>query len=120
VPDACIQMLYASTRNSVTKSLGSASFTDSIFATSKADLTPEAYVRHKVSLAAPKPLSPREQELADLAAAEKKSAGSTYQGSAALLNHHRTAVGMKWSEELEDALKELGSDNSSRLLVVVS
>ena len=40
------QMLYASTWLSPLKSLGSSLYTDSIFATSKADLTPEAYDAH--------------------------------------------------------------------------
>lgn len=111
-------MLYAATRTSVTKSLGSAHFTDSIFATTKDDITPEAYTKHKAHLAAPKPLSAREKELADLAEAEKQS-GVVYQGRAAKVDLHRSPVGLKWSEEVKDALKELATDGTSRLLVVV-
>jgi twinfilin len=105
----------------LTKFLGSAHFTDSIFATTKEDLTPEAYVKHKLHLAAPKPLSAREQELADLAAAEKQSAGHiVYQGSAARSTPLASGLGLMWSQELQDALSQLGTDDSSRLLVVVS
>src|ERR1700709_560398 len=78
--DAGRQMLYASTRGSLLKSLGSTLFTDSIFATSKADLTPEAYAAHRRHLDAPKPLSTREREMADIRAAE---ATGTYEGSSA-------------------------------------
>lgn len=113
-------MLYAATRNSVTRSLGSTHFTDSLFANSKADLTPEAYSKHKLHLAAPKPLSAREQEMADLAAAEKQSGGSAYQGSSVRSNPLGTGVGLKWSEEVEEALRQLARENTSRLLVVVS
>lgn len=113
-------MLYASTRNSVTKSLGSTHFTDNIFATSKADLTPDAYSKHKIHSAAPQPLSAREQDLADMAAAEKLN-GDSYQGSNARLNLlGGTGVGLKWSEEVEDALRQLARDSTNHLLVVVS
>jgi len=111
-------MLYAATRTSVTKSLGSTHFTDSIFATTKDDITPEAYAKHRLHLAAPQPMSAREKELADLAEAEKQS-GVVYQGRAAKVDLHRSPVGLKWSSEVTDALKELSIDGSSRLFVVV-
>ena len=113
-------MLYASTRNSVTKSLGSTHFTDSIFATSKDDVTGEAYTRHLRSLAAPKPMSQREKELAELAEAEKKTADA-YQGSNARKNHlSGAAIGFAWSTDVEEAFKQLAVEESSKLLVVVS
>jgi len=112
------KMLYASTRNSLTKFLGSAHFTDSIFATTKADVTPDAYVKHKLHLAAPKPLSAREQELADLAAAEKQNSGHAYQGSIARSTPLTSGLGLKWTQELQDALNQLGTDDSSRVLVL--
>ncbi|RXW18882.1 hypothetical protein EST38_g6968 [Candolleomyces aberdarensis] len=68
------KMLYASTRASLLKSLGSTLFTDSIFATNKQDLTPSAYLAHQRHQAAPKPLSSREQEIADLRVAENAAA----------------------------------------------
>jgi hypothetical protein len=114
------KMLYASTRNSLMKSLGSAHFTDSLFATSKADLTPEAYASHKKHVAAPKPLSAREQEMADIKAAERESGGGTYDGSRTRQNHLGTGVGLNWSPEVEDAVKELCTGESSRLVVIVS
>jgi twinfilin-like protein len=113
-------MLYASTRNSVTKSLGSTHFTDSIFATSKKDVTGDAYTRHLRSLAAPKPLSKREKELAEMFEAEKKAADD-YQGSNALKSLlSGAAVGFTWSPEVEEAFKQLAAEASSKLLVVVS
>ncbi len=79
---AC-QMIYASTRNSVTKSLGATSFVDTIFATSKEDLTPEGYAAHKRHLAAPKPMSAREKEMADIKAAEREAGSALYNVNAA-------------------------------------
>jgi twinfilin-like protein len=113
-------MLYSSSRHSLTKSLGSAVFTDSIFATSKEDLTPQAYASHKRHRAAPQPLSAREQELADVRAAEREAGGGAYEGSSARKNHIGKAIGFSWSPELEEAMKELGEGEGSRLVVIVS
>lgn len=112
----CSQMLYASTRASLLKSLGSTLFTDSIFATSTADLTSEAYASHKRHVAAPKPLSAREQEMADIRAAES---GGAYEGSRARASHIGTGVGLPWSKEVEDAVRDLGTGVGCAVVVVV-
>ncbi|KAG1736785.1 actin depolymerizing protein [Suillus lakei] len=109
--------LYASTRNSLTRSLGSTIFTDSLFATSKADVTPEAYEAHKRHQAAPKPLSAREQEMANIKAAERE-AGNSYEGSNARKNHIGQRVGLSWSSEAKDAVKGLGSRDDSRIVIL--
>ena len=74
-------MLYASTRNALMRALGSATFTDNIYATSKDDVTPEAYAAHLRHLAAPKPLSAREKELEDVKAAEREGGINQYEGA---------------------------------------
>lgn len=112
-------MLYASTRNALTKSLGSSVFTDSLFATSKLDVTPEAYVKHKKHMTAPQPLSAREQEMADIRAAEREAGGASYEGSSARRNHLGARVGLSWAPEVEEAVKELWMGESSRLVVIV-
>jgi len=112
------KMLYASSRASLLKSLGSTLFSDSIFATSKADLTPEAYAAHRRHVAAPKPLSASEQEMADVRAAERQAGGlSVYQGSRARTTHIGKTIGMPWTPELEDAVKGLGDGDDSVLVV---
>lgn len=111
-------MLYASTRSSLTKALGSAPFTDSVFATSKADLTPDAYAKHRASLAAPKPMSAREKEMEEIRAAESTSA--TYDGSRARTNHVTKEIGLGWPEDVENAVKELGYGEESKVVVIVS
>ena len=111
-------MLYASTRSALTKGLGSTNFPDSLFATSKEDLTPKAYAAHKAHNAAPQPLSAREQEIADARAAERAS-GVAYEGSSARRNHVGVSVGMKWSEEAEKAVKSLGEGSDSYLILLV-
>jgi twinfilin-like protein len=112
------QMLYASTRNSLTRSLGSTIFTDSLFATSKADVTPEAYEAHKRHQAAPKPLSAREQEMEDIKAAERE-AGNSYEGSNARKNHIGQHLGLSWSPQAEDAVKGLGSRDDNQIVILV-
>ncbi|KAF8078071.1 hypothetical protein FPV67DRAFT_1463996 [Lyophyllum atratum] len=118
VPDSAKvrdKMLYASTRASLLKGIGSTLFTDAIFATSRADLTAEAYASHKRHISAPKPLSAREQEMADVRAAES---GSTYEGSRTRASHLGTGVGLHWSQDLEEAVRQLGKSEGSAVVVI--
>jgi len=120
VPDSAKvrdKMLYASSRASLLKSLGSTSFADSLFATSKADLTPEAYNAHLKHMAAPKPLSAREQEIADIRAAERVNAPA-YEGSRARTSIVGTGVGLNWTAEVENAVEELGRGEEGSIVTV--
>jgi twinfilin len=114
-------MLYAATRASLMKSLGSTAFTDSIFATSRADITPDAYTAHLKHQSAPQPLSKREQELADVRAAEREAGANPYQGSRARQNHLGSSqVGFQWTDEVEQALVTLRDGSGAALVVIVS
>ncbi|KAF9068699.1 hypothetical protein BDP27DRAFT_1421687 [Rhodocollybia butyracea] len=115
VPDSA-KMLYASTRASLLKSLGSTVFTDSLFATSKSDLTHEAYLSHLKHMAAPKPLSAREQEMADIRAAERST--PTYEGSRARTSIVGTGVGLDWTPEVESAVEDLGKGEEDAIVVI--
>jgi len=120
VPDSAKvrdKMLYASTRASLLKSLGSTLFSDTIFATSKDDLTPEAYASHRRHIAAPKPLSAREQEMADVRAAEREDVGR-YDGPRTHLSIVGTGVGFNWSEEAENAVKKLGESDGCDVAII--
>ena len=112
------QMLYASTRLSLLKSLGSSLFRDSVFATSKADLTPEAYDAHLLHASAPNPLSTREQAIADLREAENEAA--SYAGSQVRTSHIGTGVGLNLSPEVEHAVAKLGEGMGCSIVIVVS
>ena len=111
-------MLYASTRLSLLKSLGSSLFTDSLFATSKADLTSEAFDAHLQHVSAPNLLSAREQEMADVREAENEAA--SYAGSNARVTHIGTGHGLSWSPEAEHAVTELGEGTGSSIVIIVS
>ncbi|KAJ3799410.1 hypothetical protein GGU11DRAFT_870729 [Lentinula aff. detonsa] len=120
VPDSAKvrdKMLYASTRASLLKNLGSTVFTDSLFATSKADLTPEAYLAHLKHIAAPKPLSAREQEMEDIRLAELSYA-PTYEGSRARTSIVGTGVGLNWTTNVENAVTELGQEEGSGIVIL--
>ncbi|KAF7311522.1 Protein tyrosine kinase [Mycena kentingensis (nom. inval.)] len=113
------KMLYASSRATLLKSLGSAYFTDSIFATSKTDITPEAYAAHRRHVTAPQPLSTAEQEMADVRAAERQAGAlGAYQGSRARTTHLGHNIGMGWTEDAENAVKGLSEGDDSVLVVL--
>lgn len=102
------------------KSLGSTLFTDSIFATSKDDLTADAYAAHRRHVNAPKPLSAREQEMEDIKAAEREASGGIYEGSRARKNHlGNDNVGMKWEDGVTEAIKAFGAGEGCSVLVFV-
>ncbi|KAJ7273150.1 actin depolymerizing protein [Mycena rebaudengoi] len=112
------KMLYASSRAALLRSLGSTLFSDSIFATTKSDLTAEAYAAHRRHLAAPQPLSAAERELVEVRAAERLAGGlSVYQGSRARTSHVSNTIGMPWTPDLEDAVKALGEGDDSVLVI---
>ncbi|KAJ4487545.1 hypothetical protein J3R30DRAFT_3696301 [Lentinula aciculospora] len=112
------KMLYASTRASLLKHLGSTVFTDSLFATSKSDLTSEAYLAHLKHIAAPKPLSTREQEMEDIRLAERNSNTPSYEGSRSRTSIVGTGVGLNWTADVEKAVEELGNGSGSGIVVI--
>ncbi|KAL1729254.1 hypothetical protein EV714DRAFT_273871 [Schizophyllum commune] len=113
------KMLYASTRNALMRALGSATFTDNIYATSKDDVTPEAYAAHLRHLAAPKPLSAREKELEDVKAAEREGGINQYEGARRRVTDLvNTGVGFKWNDDAAQAIKELGEADDCRVVVL--
>lgn len=117
-------MLYAATHNSLTKALGATAFSDSMYATSKEDLTASAYAKHRSSLAAPKPMSAREKEMEEIKQAELLATanGSGYQGSGARLSHIGSVVGLKWSDEVTAAVEQLftAEAGASKAVIIVS
>lgn len=113
------KMLYASTQGALKKALGENRFKDSLFATSKADLTPEAYDAHVQHMLAPKPLSAREAEMAGVRAAERAAGATSYEGMRAKKSH-MGAIGLKWTEEAESAVKALADAGAESALVLLS
>ncbi|KAI0320087.1 actin depolymerizing protein [Amylostereum chailletii] len=118
VPDSAKvrdKMLYASTRNSLTQGLGSSNFVDTLFATSKDDLTPAAYAAHKRHLAAPQPMTAREKEIEDVKAAERQAGGSASRNQNSPFS---AAIGYKWTPEVESAIAGLADKSEDSVVVL--
>ncbi|KAG0149895.1 hypothetical protein CROQUDRAFT_653206 [Cronartium quercuum f. sp. fusiforme G11] len=104
------KMLYASTRATISRQLGGTHFRESIFATSKQDLTPKGYLAHLASCDAKPPMTLRERELADIKAAESLSTlpsgtearSSNVWGAGGGSN---VGIGLKWSSEAQEAFQ---------------
>ncbi|KAG0286809.1 hypothetical protein BGZ96_009159 [Linnemannia gamsii] len=99
------KMIYAATRASLTKDLGDSHFTDSIYGTNKGDFTLEGYKKHRASLAAPKPLSERERQLAEIRANEKTLVESMKGG--AYRKSHAPGMSFPLTDKAVAALKKL-------------
>ncbi|MBW0504877.1 hypothetical protein O181_044592 [Austropuccinia psidii MF-1] len=103
------KMLYASTRATISRQLGDSNFGDSIFATSKDELTPSGYLAHLASQKVQAPMTFREKELADIKAAEEldfvsrgtQARSSTLWGSSGANN---ASLGLEWAQDAQDAL----------------
>ena len=112
-------MIYASSRSTVTKSLGSSYFVESLFVSSKSELTAEAYAEHKGQQSGPQPLTVQEKEWEAARETERVESGTSYQGSKGRRNHVGAGVGLTWSEEAQDAITALGGGEESTLVILV-
>ena len=70
-------------------------------------------------MAAASPLSAREAEMAALRAAERAAGDDLPRGSAARNAIVHNTEGIAWSDGIEADIKNLGSESSSKLLVLV-
>ncbi|KAF9303362.1 Toll-like receptor 9 [Mortierella antarctica] len=99
------KMIYAATRASLTKDLGDSHFKDSIYGTHLTDFTWDGYKKHRASLAAPKPLTDRERQLAEIAANEKIMIENMK--GASLRKSHAPGMNFPLTDRAVDALKKL-------------
>ncbi|KAF9896503.1 Twinfilin-1 [Lobosporangium transversale] len=98
-------MIYAATRATLTKDLGDSHFTDSIYGTNKSDFTLDGYKKHRASLNAPKPLTERERQLAEIKENEKIMVESMKGG--AYRKSHAPGMSFPLTEKAIAALKKL-------------
>ncbi|KAI8142200.1 hypothetical protein BJV82DRAFT_615934 [Fennellomyces sp. T-0311] len=106
------KMLYASTRATLTKELGDNRFVDSIYGTTKDDVSYDGYKRHLVHKKADAPLTQRERELAEIKQAEANTA-SDYQGSSARKTY-APGITFPLSDKAVEALRELEKPKDER------
>jgi len=69
-------------------------------------------------------MSAMEREMADIRAAEREAvnsgSGGVFAGLSARQSHLGAVVGLGWTEEVKEALRELGTSEGSRVVVIVS
>lgn len=115
------KMLYSSSKSRLLKALGEASFTDSLHATSPADLTPRGYKAHLDAAAAPHPLTERERALQEVKQAEfeaskedafRGTGGGVRGGAGPLSAVMGVGAGLEWGDGVEEALTELAQEGA--------
>lgn len=114
VPDSAKvkdKMTYASTRNTLSRELGSSKFSSTYFATTKKELTYAAYAKHQHSENAEKPLSEKEKEIRDV----KEAEGEVHNTSTkrAIVS---SGVSFPMSESAQEALSVLKTASTSRMV----
>ncbi|KAK4057131.1 Twinfilin-1 [Microbotryomycetes sp. JL221] len=116
------KMLYASSRTTCARLLGDQRFITNLFATTRKELTHEAYVAHDKSQQADVPMSEREKEMQQIQQAEaKERREGTFadptrgrsmldSGNSATSSGAGAAIGLPWSDEAEDCARKIVED----------
>ncbi|MCJ1334515.1 Twinfilin-1 [Thelotrema lepadinum] len=109
------KMLFASTRLTLVRELGAERFRETLFATTKNELTPEGWRKHDKHGELQAPLTEEEQTLQGVKAAEAEaSMGTTSRSS-----HVSGSLSLPMSDAARQALKDLltGNDNLVQLKI---
>ena len=112
------KMLFASTRLTLVRELGAERFRETLFATTKSELTPEGWRKHDKHGELKAPLTEEEQTLQGVKAAEAEaSMGTTTRSS-----HVSGSLSFPMSDSAQQALKNLpmGNDNLVQLVCIDS
>ncbi|OLL24218.1 Twinfilin-2 [Neolecta irregularis DAH-3] len=104
------KMVYASTRNTLYKEIGTEKFAVTIFATSKNDLTYQTYDSHMKSEAGEKPESEKEKALRFVREAETEAHGT------ATRRQISSGISFPMSDEAQSALENLKTTNEQTFL----
>jgi len=110
------KMLFASTRLTLVRELGSERFRETIFATTKAELTAEGWRKHDKHGEVKAPLTQEEQALQGVKEAEADAS----RGTGARSSHVSSGVNFPISEEALRALKGLGGGSENLVQLVWS
>jgi twinfilin-like protein len=107
-------MLFASTRLTLVRELGIERFRETIFTTTKAELTKEGFEKHDKHVVLEAPLTEEEQSLGEV----KRKEAEEGRGMNERKSHVSSGVTMPVSEEALQALKGLaeGRDNLVQLV----
>ncbi len=117
VPDAAPvrqKMLFASTRLTLTRELGIERFRETIFATTKDELTPQGFEKHDRHTKLEAPLTEEEQSLGEV----KRKEAEEGRGMNERKSHVSSGVSMPVSDEALQALKGLASGGDNLIQLV--
>jgi len=118
VPDSAPvrqKMLFASTRLTLVRELGIERFRETIFATTKEELTKEGFEKHDKHVKLEAPLTEEEQSLGEV----KRKEAEEGRGMNERKSHVSSGVSMPVSAEALDALKALATEGDENLVQLV-
>jgi twinfilin-like protein len=108
-------MLFASTRLTLVRELGIERFRETIFATTKEELTPQGFEKHDKHVTLEAPLTEEEQTLGDV----KRKEAEEGRGMNERRSHVSSGVSMSITDEALKALKSLAGEGGSDLVQLV-
>ncbi|KAL1843529.1 hypothetical protein VTJ49DRAFT_1122 [Mycothermus thermophilus] len=108
------KMLFASTRLTLVRELGSEHFRDTFFATTADELTPAGFERHDAHLALEAPLTEEEQSLGAVRRAEQEAG----MGTAVREIHMSKNMPTQMDDDALQALKDLAAGGSRSLVML--
>jgi twinfilin-like protein len=108
-------MLFASTRLTLVRELGIERFRETIFATTKEELTKEGFDKHDKHVKLEAPLTEEERSLGDVKRKEAEEGGGMSQRK----SHVASGVSMPITEEALSALKRLAGGSGDNLIQLV-
>ncbi|KAF3938163.1 Twinfilin-1 [Dactylella cylindrospora] len=97
------KMLFASTKNTLVRELGTEHFSETIFATTKAEVTPEGFKKHDAHVAKAAPLTEEESALKGVKEAEAEAS----RGTTSRASHVSSGVSFPITDTALDALRRL-------------
>lgn len=108
------KMLFASTRLTLVRELGSEHFRETFFATTAEELTPAGFEKHDAHSALEAPLTEEERSLGEVRRAEQEAGMGTGTREIHLSKHMSTLV----AEPALEALKRLAAEQKSLVMLV--
>lgn len=109
------KMLFAATRLTLVRELGSEHFRETLFATAAHELTPAGFEKHDAHTAMEAPLTEEERSLGEVRRAEQEAGMGTGTREIHLSKHMATPI----AEAALDALKELAAGDRRSLVMLV-
>jgi len=107
-------MLFASTRLTLVRELGIERFRETIFATTKEELTKEGFDKHDKHVTLEAPLTEEEQSLGEV----KRKEAEEGRGMNERKSHVSSGISMPISDEALEALKGLAGDQENLVQLV--